>query len=1120
MTTPTFLAPDGVYRSTLVYSTTMPSTFLTGVAGSSTATGMQVSLNGGAWTEDPDLILFNGTSWTVPNPTAFSQGLTLLPGGVNTVAVREISLAGIPSAPATASITFVTMPADVSPPSGLTVERKDRTVVLSATVENATNLRGVNFYASASPGGGADGYTRINLSTVSTTTLREQASEFGGNESEFLAQTGVDPLYLSVVGTQQNESGAVLSTDFSDAYEVPEGAERVRATVALAQVSTYPIYSFAHDRSARETSTPATVYVSAFAALPASTLLYYVATAVYFDADTQAEVETPFSVEVAASPLKITAQVGNFPVVGFQAIVRDTIASILRTNPQIRVDAGSVLRDTFIDPFAAEAERIRFLVDFLHRAQSFAGLLTVDDPMGTGTSVPVANSPYKTALKAAFRLADDQAVQDVIDRSFEALASNFGVFRGTGVQARGTVTFYTTRAITRPELIPVGSVVGAGSVQFTVVQAASLRPESYDPTTRRYAVSVAVQATTPGVAGNVGAGQVRRVVSGPTGLSVTNASPMFGGSDTQTNARLAAVARNALASVDSGTRQGYVHVTGAVPGVERVNVVAAGDDLMWRDIGPQGEHIGGKVDVWVQGSAENTVTDVFAFQYDTRYQAQFVVLGDPANFLFRVVGATTDQPLLTVLSLTNVSTGESFDVTGATITAFDRVQLDASLSQPTVTYGDVLLGSYRAATGFDYVFRRQPVTSVASVTGATLGPLSADQFALRRPNSPLLLGRSTQAGDFLRLALDTSNVTVDVVDESHVMVGEYPANLFRLGADELSIVVTNSDGTFTYATTGDVDGYYDYAVTPGTETTPTSITRVPAGRIADGETVLVSYSHGENFSVTYRTNQVPTQVQLAVDARRHVTADVVVKEAVPWGVALVATVVLAQGADQSRVDTALRQTLGRLFTSRGLGDALRQSDVIAAIEGVPGVSHTVVPLTQMSTADGTTVVLDPVRTSDPDDAQYIAAWSTPTVSVWLLTDSLTAIPVEGGGVEGDFHAVYKDEAGLSLVGSSPGLTLRQRAGQAYIVGVNGIVIPGYSDDATLIALGYTTQASIDAARSARTGSRVLVSLAVSDPPSTHEFAATYQVAGDYRVYDIDPGPCQYVVLNDLTVTYG
>ena len=1143
--TPTITGPDGVARTVLAFTTTSGSRFLTGTAGSSTAVAVEVSINGAAYTDDPDFVVFDGVNWTVPNPVSYPRGLDLIPG-VNTVAVRSVALSGLVSGAASATITYapgltLTAPA----PTNVSVLRKDTSVVIytEPTTSTVGTLVGVNVYAAAASGGGTTGYIRVNINTISTGNTVEELSSVGSSEHEYLVDTApgggaaADPLFAVVGATQQDQNGNVLSQDFADAYEVPETAVRLRTTVSVQAVRTFTQYAFDHNRSNRESSTPPTVFVSSFAVLDPSALLYYVTTAVYFDETTQTESESPYSVEVAGGPLRVTAQVGSFPVVSRQVLVRDTIASILRSNPQVRVDPGSVLRDTFIDPFANEAERLRFIIDFFHRAQSFAGILAVDDPNGLGVSVPVANSPYKTALRAAFRLNSDQDVQNIIDRAVEALASNFGIFRRDGKQSRGEVTFSTTRRPTESLIISVGSTVAAGSVIFSVVQAATISlaqiASYYDPTTRRYSVTVAVQAATGGSAGNVASGQVRRVVSGPSNLTVTNASAMFGGTDQETNTELATRARNALASVDSGTKQGYLQIAADVAGVLKAQVVSSGDTLMMRDL-YDGTHIGGKVDVWVQGTATATVTDVFAFEYDTANNVHFEVVGLVGDLRFRAIdpNLSPETPISQMLyapnigySFRNATTGEDFDLTGATIVRYDTVQLDTSIPQPTVTLTDVVLGDYRRARGNDYTFRRQPVTSVTSITGTISGGLSPDGFTLYHPDDPLMLGGSTLASDFVRITPINgvpSGGAVQITNEAHVLVGEFAEYLDSLGVDPLTIVVTNSTGTLTYATSGDPNGFYDYAIVDGDTTTATAIVRVPTGRIPDGTTVLVSYQHGENFSVTYVLDQVPGQVQTSIDARRNVTADVLAKAALPWSVDIIMTVVLAQGAQRSRVDSNIRSTVAALFDNQRLGNPVRQSDVIAAVESVSGVSYIIVPLTRMAVSAAVTILRDTIRSTEVGDVVYVSAWSTPTVSVWMLVDALTAIPVASGGIDGDFHSVSQDDINLVTVSSSPEINLSRSSGRAYVSGAEGLIIPGVSDDATLISLGYITTAEILTARASITGGRVFISTAVDDAPSSHLYTATYQVGTDNRVYDLDPGPAEYVRLNPeggLTITY-
>lgn len=1143
--TPQVYGPDGVLRTSLVFSTTMPNRFFTGIV-SSNVVDMEVSIQGDAFAADPDLIAFDGVNWTLPNPSAYPDGLDL-DAGVNSIRVRAISSAGSVSSAAVISVRLV-QDADLGTltqsPTNVTVEQQDGQVTVTVDAPSSTlNFRGMNFYASQYEGGGVTGYVRLNPEPVGDSVATEETSDIGTIENESDVATlldgspAADPLFAAYVGTQSNQNGVVLQEDFSERLEIPENASRIRALISLQSVRVVNRYHFTHARTATLTSSTPTVYVGAFAALPDTDPLYYVVTAVFYDPQTQTESESAFSPEVVGRPLVVSTTLGTFPVVTRQQIVRNTIEAIQRSNPQVKVEPGAVLRDTFIDPFSSEAERLRFIVDFMHRAQSFAGLLAVDDPLQTGTSTEVATNTYKVALKSAFGLVKNSDVQAVIDRAFESLASNYGVARRAGRNARGEVTFYTTRRPTRTIQIPLGTVVSGGSISFRTTESAAIAFESlasfFDPITNRYRVTVSVQATTPGATGNVAAGQIRVVVSGVTGLSVINAGSMFGGADEETNQQLATRAQNALASVDSGTARGYLQTAADVPGVQQANVVSAGDTLMMRDMDTNGVHRGGKVDIWIQGSNLATVTDTFAFARSIARDVHFVLLGDPANLIFQAMdnSLSASQPIVEMLdnvalgfSFRNATTGLDFDLTGVQIISHDTIQLDTSIPQPAITLSDVVLGDYRRLTGNTFTLLRQPVRAVTSVVGTNSGTLPSSAYRLVYPKAPLGQGRSALAGDYIEITpisdgnggLTPTGSSITVVGEPHVMIGEYPEYLDALGADPLSVEVTSVDGSITYRGPNDPSGDSDYLLEMGDETTALAIVRVPTGDIASGTSVLVNYVHDENFTITYTSNVIVDVVQDAVNAKRHVTADVLVKEAVPVPVDIAATILLVRGASQSTVDTAVRTNLTNLFAQLRLGDPIRQSDIVAVIERTTGVSYVEVPLTTMTRGTGSTVIREIVGS----DSVYLSAWSSPNVSVWLLQDSLSAATTNGGGPDdGQFRGVFQDDLQITLVTTSPSTTLKFQVGQVFIIGNEGYVIAGYSDDATLIAAGYTTNAEIEAQRRALTANRLVVSTSVDDSPTQHVYATTYIVGQDSGVKNMEVNAAEYLVLGSVDFTY-
>ena len=1144
--TPLVTGPDEVARSTFVFSTTIGSRFFSGTMDASTV-DMEVSVRGGAFTSDPDLVVFEGTTWLVPNPAVYPDGLELV-SGLNRIQIRAITTTGAVSTPATIDLTLVQegdVGVVVQSPTNISIKQYNDQVEIAVEGIDDDNVRGYNFYASTEPGGGTSGYLRVNLYTISDGTTIEELSVLGdvtvdANVAMSGGEPAADPLYVRLRGDQVDSFDAILQDDFTQDIAVSETVTKVRTTITVESVRQITSYSFKHSRTAGQNSAPPTISIGAFAATPDTDPLYYVVTAIYYDSTTLVEVESPFSAEVVGHPIRVVANIGTFPIAGRQQIARDVITSIFRSNPQVRVDPGSVLRDTVIDPFSSEAERIRFLVDFLHRAQTFQGLLQIDDPQNTGTSDNPVTSSYKQALKKALFLSSDSAVQAVVDRAFDNIASRYGVFRRSGKFARSEVMFYTANRPTKSYSIALGTTVAAGAVNFSTTKAVEISlshlASYFNPTSKRYFVRAPVRAAAVGTSGNVGAGQIRKIgTTGLSGLQVTNEAAAFGGLDLETNRGLAERAQNALASVDSGTVRGYLQTAADVPGVVKANVVAVGNDLMQRDLDVSGTHRGGKVDIWIQGESLAQVTDTFAFTFEIAKDIQFELIGDPADLEFRSVDSnlSSDNPILELLdnssagyAFRNATTGLSFDITDAEITAYNTVRLSTDVVQPTVTLTDVILGDYRRREGSRFILTRQPVHEIVSVTGTVSGELESDAYALYHPESPLEDGRSQLAGDYLLISGTTesngdllpSGDSIQVTDESHVVIGSYIEYLDNLGANFLTIVVKSEDGLTTYRGPNDPSGVSDYTIIDGGQTTAAGIKRVDGGDIASGETVLVSYEHDENFTVVYTTNLVVSVAQDAVDAKRHVTADVLVKEAFAVPIDISATVVLKKGAEQSTVDQAIRTNLENYFAALRLGDPVRQSDVIAVIENTMDVSYVVVPVTKLVRAEGAAVIRESLSTDRAGDVTYISSWSSSTVSVWIIEQELDAATTDGGGPVMDFRSVVQDTMGLILQTSQPS-TLGLEAGLAYIIGSGGYAIPGYSDDDTLSAQGYESSAVKAAQRVVLTANRVLVSTVVSDAPANHDYWVTYIVGADSGPKDIDPGTAEYLTVGALEFTY-
>lgn len=1150
--TPLFLGPDGVLRENYIFTTDISTRFFTGTMSSDTA-DMQVSIRGSAFTSNPDSIVFEGTTFTVPNPSAYPEGLQLFAGS-NTIEVRSILTDGSVTASGKVEAELSLerdIKASVIAPSGIFVERKDGVVTVTVEGLEDSNVVGYNFYAATAPGGGTTGYKRINPTMVISSATVEDTNSLGSLtvDSNIATNTdgspAADPLFLRFVGEQTDSQGTVLQTDFDQSLEVSETVTRVKTVVSVESVQTIQQFSFTHDRVATPDSTPYPALPNAeFNAIPDEDPLYYVATAVYFI--DEEEFESAFSPEVAASPLIITPGISSLPTVSRQQIVRDTVRSIFRTHPELDVKPGSVQRDTYIDPFSTEAERIRFIINFMQAGQSFATLLVIDDPGFSGTSVPVEQSSYKLAIKQAFFLQTNDDVQNLIDNMFDQLAARRGITRLPGTQSRGEVTFYMDQQPDTTRFMPIGTIVGSGSVRYRSTSAAQITPSgaqtTFNPQTGRYSARAFIQAESPGTAGNLAAGQITSVISGPTGVQVVNEGATFGGRDLESNRDLATRADRVLSSVDSGTYQGYIKTAIDVTGVLQTIVVDAGNVLMQRDRDPDtGEHTGGKVDVWIRGENLSAVTDAFAFSFEIVQNGHFEPVGDLRNLKFRAINSDINDsnPIIEMLDnpdwgfeFKDVTTGKVFDLTDVTIIPPDGIQLSSTYNDPTnIFLTDVFTGSYRFRTSDRYVMTRQPVREITSFEGQVSGVISPSVYRLFPGSLPLDMGRSNEAGDYIQViepidgtepVMIPSGDPVVVTSESHVILDgvEY---LNNLGINPITVRVYNDDRTIEYYGPFEPNVDPDFTLVDESGSTPLGILPTANSRIVEGQTVLVDYQHDENFVVSYTYNSLVGVVQDDLDDSRHVTADVLTKEAAQVGVDIWGTIVLHPNQTTSTVDSAVRTALARFFGSLVLGEPVRQSDVVDVIESVSGVSYTVIPLVRLSKTDGSLVIREEVSTDQEIDFVNITAWSTELVDVYLLVNPLESGTINGGGEINDPRGVFASEAPLVIYNDPPnfnGIPIKNESGRAFIIGNDGLTIPGYSDDTTLEQqYPFATDAEIDDKRKEITQRRVLVSLDKGVTPESFDYTVTYVVYGDDGVKNIEPGLTEYLVLGDLDFSY-
>jgi hypothetical protein len=1130
---------DGVGTTQyLDYTTNQTFTSITGTIPLDTV-DVQVNLNGGGWVSDPTLILLDSTVFQVPNPTAMPDGIPL-DLGVNTVELRSIDILGRVSAPSVVTVTRVDqlVQYDYLIPTGIRLHRRRdsvdllvATTDLQATLLGGTELplefRGFNFYASSSAGG-TSGYYKVNDKPVSAVTESEEdLFEVDRRQTDFAVASSMVRIRVD----QEDGFGGTVANNLDVSIPLVRYDGNFRFASTLNWVQLQDFCRFRHDRHSYGNIVEGNqANVDQWVGIPTTQELYYVVAGVYYDPNQNVEFETPYSQEVVGAPVVLDTNLKDLPGRVASQISLDFITAIQRVDSEISLLPGSSTRDISIDPFASEAERVWFLVDFVHRSQSFLTLLQIDDANQDQVSDPVATSSYKQALKAALGFTSDIAVQQLIDTQFEKLAKNLGKTRLPGRPAIGQAVLWTKTRPTRDIPIPSGTTVSTdssdgSSVQFliggTYILPAAQADAYYNFATQRYEITVDILALTSGAEGNQPAGSIKNVQGNLGGMKVTNPEATTFGRDRESNTDLAVRSQSAYTSVDTGTEGGYQATSIATTGILKTKVVKSGDPLMMRDYDDvRGKHIGGKVDVWVQGVRERTVSEKFSFTFavaqDTRCQVM-----SASSLTFRAIlsDLTADNPIIEVLAVRNVSLGQDYNLTGMTLTDYRTIQLSTLVSQPATALDDVITADFRYRSVNEFAFTVQPVRRAVSVVGEVSGALDSQLgYQLYKTEDPLWYGESTRAQD--RLVISQVNGvpagnTIQVNAEEHVLVGFFEQPLGSVGINQLSLRVFSQDRLTEYQ--GPTGATPDFEIIAGTPTTPLKLARTTNSQIVSGQTISVDYQHDENFTVTYVVNDLLQQLQRTLDVKRHTTADVVAKQAILNSADSETTIQLKRGATKDKTDPAVRTNVSVDFNSRTIGQGIAQSDMIRDIDGTEGVDFQVLPLARMGYSDGARRIREEV----PSSAQRISSLDSGDTKVYVFNSPVRYPTTDGGGLTTEHRGVFRDDVALGLTGSLS--QVGQAVNQAYIVGASGAVVTGYSDDATLVADGFITQQAIAAERLVRTANRVFVSLSGSgvplDVPEAHLWAVSYVVRGDKGPHDLEATQVEFLDLGALVLTF-
>jgi hypothetical protein len=975
------------------------------------------------------------------------------------------------------------------PPEIFAADPVDGAVLLKVTRETykrteSSYIYGYNFYAAKESGGVASGYIKLNSTPVKTPTLSEEVIPFYQKEAFNLPSTTITSLPSSFyIGIGDNGTASY----YKDSFNTPASLQTLVSNISFSTIKFIRAFEFAHSRVG-----------STFAAVSTLDPLYYVATSVVYNPMTKQEFESPYSLEVPCRPISLKNQTVSVPLVSQEQIIQSLVKSFNSVRPDIAIHPGSVLRDLVLDPVSFELERIKFIQDFFYKATAFSTLLGVD-----------GDENYLRALQDALFLSTLDKTQTVINMAFEKLASNFGTSRLSGIRSRGQLVFYTTLTPDTSLFIPVGTVVTNGTLQFKTLEEGlidSTRLSTFfNPTTGRYLVRVLAEALDAGLASNVGPYQITRLVTSIPGLSVTNEAAFFGGSDTETNRELAARCSRILGSVDSGTAAGYKQTLAASAGVLDAYIVGPGNPIMFRDYSSAlGKHLGGKVDIWVQGSQTSEVTESFAIDYLTLYNEPFEIYENAQDLKFILKDTTKQKDLVRILNYSsdkfklglkigysatgNVSTfNQYFDLTDSTLEAGVLTLTQNTINEPLsrqLVYSTPIYGDIQLKVPRKYIFKSyQPVADILELRIDTEnGPVLLDSstYNLVKTDSPFLEGRSVKANNYLEVYNEGTDSTVD---------GYF--NTLLTGSD--TVIFTNADQPEYLSKYGiiedsiSISGYVlgtHYKIISGSNNSLTGIQIIsnPSNPLKSGSTVNVYYKYRPNLSVKYTTNLIVSSAQKAVDSRKHVGADVLVKEAYSVPVNMSAVVTLKRGFKPDQVERSLRANLQKFFNQLRLGQPVRQSDLIALIDDTSGVSYVTVPLLKFSRAGGSFILREPIV----GGFEYFPSTSS-TFDIWVYR-GLKYVPTVQDVV--NYNIVELDGSAMTI---KYGYTDLDGPYQAYYQNT----LNSYGDSSNLI-----------------------LTLPKNDDVKNHEVYASYTILSGDKVQNIEVEDIEYCTLGTVEFKFG
>lgn len=473
----------------------------------------------------------------------------------------------------------------------------------------------------------------------------------------------------------------------------------------------------------------------------------------------------------------------------------------------------------------------------------------------------------------------------------------FGIARLAAKRSSGVVTFARTANLSETVAIPINTQVTSSTDPPVVVQTAVGAFLEAGETS----VTVPVQAVEPGPSGNLPAGTLTVLNVALNGItSVTNQSPLSGGTEMETDAQLRDRWKKTVFRSLAGTEQMYLGVALDDPDCYVANVIGASKRRREQ------------LQMPISGIAEATVEDATHVYSEPVFVGENIDGGD-------ILAPATDYTWNTLVNPPQVERLDATKMPNGLL-----FELDFEY-QPRASRNDVGNGIVNRVD--IYVGGQRPVVATQVVIFRT---------ALRFTNGS---GDALYSQKFVRNSGEHPTVNNAFVPLAYGPIITVP-NQMSIGGQVYGLA-SEEHPLGTEATIGDVSVKFAYRIVH--EDSPFGFTATSkcglewhASQLPANDSI---FTIGGQEDGDYTFNQMVHDIQLNVDRWRLLGVDAKVHAAKQVQLRLNLAITYNRGVNIEQVDTAIVEAVGNQFTTTGFSGKVQVSDLLQTIHNITGVDN-------------------------------------------------------------------------------------------------------------------------------------------------------------------------------------